>query len=130
MLEHIAKTSIITYKKAEISNEEITTLLQNIKQQCHCHVDHLDAIGAIIITYTDSNHKRRNKKNIFCLIDERMNYSDDQLMKLQRRGFINQQLFRISDEPMIEFPEYPERISGGLINIEKTVKDVANKLCK
>ena len=52
--EEVTKNSILLYDKDEVHN--VTSLEDEVKEMCKCHVDHLPAIEGFILHYPDGNH--------------------------------------------------------------------------
>ena len=75
-----SRTSIISYKKDKMTTYEIESLIQNLKTECNCDVEHLSAIGALILTH-DKNDRTdsiaKTKGNLMKHLDDRMNIEDD-----------------------------------------------------
>ena len=75
-----SRTSIISYKMDKMTTYEIESLIQNLKAECNCDVEHLSAIGALILTH-DKNDRTysigKTKGNLMKHLDDRMNIEDD-----------------------------------------------------
>ena len=54
--EKAAKTSIVTYKKAEMTAKQIEDETRRIGQLCNCTVEHLQNVGAFVLSYRSANH--------------------------------------------------------------------------
>ena len=54
--EEAAKHQIIVYKKS-LDKEEIEALKKYHEEKCECKVDHLESVGAFVLTYDSANHK-------------------------------------------------------------------------
>lgn len=54
--ERASKTIIVSYKKRNMIEGEVSEVLQKIKTKCNCQVKHLQRVGAFILTYDHTNH--------------------------------------------------------------------------
>jgi len=55
--EEAAKHQIIVYDKS-MDKEEIDALKEKHEKECECKVDHLESVGAFVLTYDSANHKK------------------------------------------------------------------------
>ena len=58
----------ISYKNNEVTPSEVESLIQKLKAECNCDVEHLSAIGALILTNIECE-----KEDIMKHLDDRMN---------------------------------------------------------
>ena len=69
LFPHIdSPTAVVSYKKNEVTPSEVESLIQKLKAECNCDVEHLSDIGALILTNIECE-----KEDIMKHLDDRMN---------------------------------------------------------
>ena len=54
----VAKTKIVSYNKALMSEEDIKLEERRLKEECDCEIQHLKSAGAFILKFKTSEEKR------------------------------------------------------------------------
>ena len=76
--EAIVKTSIITYRKADVSKEDIHGFYNILKEDSSLLVEHLSNLGAFVITFNSMDRMAGRKQNLMRLVDEyKMDFDED-----------------------------------------------------
>ena len=76
--EAIVKTSIITYRKADVSEEDIHGFYNILKEDSSLLVEHLSNLGAFVITFNSMDRMAGRKQNLMRLVDEyKMDFDED-----------------------------------------------------
>ena len=76
--EAIVKTSIITYRKADVSEEDIHGFYNILKEDSALLVEHLSHLGAFVITFNSMDRMAGRKQNLMRLVDEyKMDFDED-----------------------------------------------------
>ena len=76
--EAIVKTSIITYRKADVSEEDIHGFYNILKEDSSLLVEHLSNLGAFVITFNSMDRIAGRKQNLMKLVDEyKMDFDED-----------------------------------------------------
>ena len=76
--EAIVKTSIITYRKADVSEEDIHGFYNILKEDSSLLVEHLSHLGAFVITFNSMDRIAGRKQNLMRLVDEyKMDFDED-----------------------------------------------------
>ena len=75
-----ASSYIVTYKKDKMTTSEVEFLIQNLKAECNCDIEHLSAIGALIIGNGNDDKAKTvsgpqlKGENLMKYLDNRMNF--------------------------------------------------------
>ena len=76
--EAIVKTSIITYRKADVSEEDIHRFYNILKEDSSLLVEHLSNLGAFVITFNRMDRIAGRKQSLMRLVDEyKMDFDED-----------------------------------------------------
>ena len=76
--EAIVKTSIITYRKADVSEEDIHGFYNILKEDSSLLVEHLSNLGAFVITFNSMDRIAGRKQSLMRLVDEyKMDFDED-----------------------------------------------------
>ena len=76
--ETIVRTSIITYRKADISKEDIHGFYNTLKEDSSLSVEHLPNLGAFLVTFNSMDRMAGRKRSLMKLVDEyKMDYDED-----------------------------------------------------
>ena len=76
--EAIVKTSIITYRKADVSEEDIHGFYNILKEDSSLLVEHLSHLGAFVITFNSMDRIAGRKQSLMRLVDEyKMDFDED-----------------------------------------------------
>ena len=76
--EAIVKTSIITYRKADVSEEDIHGFYNILKEDSSLLVEHLSNLGAFVITFNSMDRMAGRKQNLMRLVDGyKMDFDED-----------------------------------------------------
>lgn len=76
--ETIVRTSIITYRKADISKEDIHGFYNTLKEDSSLSVEHLPNLGAFLVTFNSMDRMAGRKRSLMELVDEyKMDYDED-----------------------------------------------------
>ena len=76
--ETIIRTSIITYRKADISKEDIHGFYKTLKEDSSLSVEHLPNLGAFLVTFNSMDRMAGRKRSLMKLVDEyKMDYDED-----------------------------------------------------
>ena len=76
--EAIVKTSIITYRKADVSEEDIHGFYNILKEDSSLLVEHLSNLGAFVITFKSMDRMAGRKQSLMRLVDEyKMDFDED-----------------------------------------------------
>ena len=76
--EAIVKTSIITYRKADVSEEDIHRFYNILKEDSSLLVEHLSNLGAFVITFNSMDRIAGRKQSLMKLVDEyKMDFDED-----------------------------------------------------
>ena len=76
--ETIIRTSIITYRKADISKEDIHGFHNTLKEDSSLSVEHLPNLGAFLVTFNGMDRMAGRKRSLMELVDEyKMDYDED-----------------------------------------------------
>ena len=76
--EAIVKTSIITYRKADVSEEDIHGFYNILKEDSSLLVEHLSNLGAFVITFNRMDRIAGRKQSLMRLVDEyKMDFDED-----------------------------------------------------
>ena len=62
--EKAARTTIISYRKSEMTLDEIAAEETRLRTECRCNVQHLSSVGAFILTYDSSDHLGLSNLNL------------------------------------------------------------------
>ena len=62
--EKAARTSIVTYNKAEMTINQIENEKKRLEELCKCDIEHLPAVGAFLLSYNKANHLKANNLDI------------------------------------------------------------------
>ena len=103
--ENIAKTSIVTYKKAITSEENALSFLDELKNDFGLKVEHLPNLGAFLITYNDMERMGSRKRNLLRMVDDyEMTFDEDGFVTFPEDPSLRVVEIPIPDEPEEELP--------------------------
>ena len=103
--ENIAKTSIVTYKKAITSEENALSFLNELKNDSGLKVEHLPNVGAFLITYHDMERMGSRKRSLLRMVDDyEMTFDEDGFVTYPEDPSLRDVDIPIPDEPEEELP--------------------------
>ena len=77
--ETIARTSIITYRKADVSKEDIHRFYDTLKEDSSLSVEHLPHLGAFVVTFNSMDRMAGRKRSLMTLVEEyKMDFNEDE----------------------------------------------------
>ena len=62
--DQAARTTIVSYRKSEMTLDEITAEETRLRTECRCNVQHLSSVGAFILTFDSSDHLGLSNLNL------------------------------------------------------------------
>ena len=106
MKENIAKTSIVTYKKALTSEENVLSFLNELKNDSGLKVEHLPNLGAFLITYNDMERMGSRKRSLLKMVnDYQMTFDEDAFVAIPEGPSSREDVdIPVPDEPVEELP--------------------------
>ena len=104
--ENIAKTSIVTYKKAITSEENVLSFLNELKNDSGLKVEHLPNLGAFLIIYHDMERMGSRKRSLLRMVDDyEMTFDEDGFVTFPEDPSLRDDVdITIPDEPEEELP--------------------------
>ena len=109
--ENMAKTSIITYKKAITSEENVLSFLNELKIDSGLKVKHLPNIGAFLITYQEMERMENEKTNLMRIVDNyKMTYDENRFFTYPEDPILRDVDIQVPDEPEEEIPNDRDHI--------------------
>ena len=118
--ERIAKTSIVTYKKAFTSEKNVFAFLNDLENDSGLKVKHLPNLGAFLITYNEIERMQSKKRILFKMAKEhQMTFDEDAFVT-----FPEDPRLRNGDGGEFDIPVYDEPVE------ELLLPDLPNELVK
>ena len=119
--ERIAKTSIVTYKKAFTSEKNVFAFLNDLENDSGLKVKHLPNLGAFLITYIEIERMRSKKRILFKMVNRyQMTFDEDAFVTIPEdprlRNHEGEVEIPIPDEPVEELPDLPDEPFKKLTN--------------
>ena len=62
--EKAAKTTIVAYDKATMTEGEIPNEMKRLENECNCNVKNLDSVGVFILSHTNTTHPMAKDINL------------------------------------------------------------------
>ena len=118
--DRIAKTSIVTYKKAFTSEKNVFAFLNDLENDSGLKVKHLPNLGAFLITYNEIERMRSKKRILFKMVNRyQMTFDEDAFVT-----FPEDPRLRNGDGGEFDIPVYDEPVE------ELLLPDLPNELVK
>ena len=119
--ERIAKTSIVTYKKAFTSEKNVFAFLNDLENDSSLKVKHLPNLGAFLITYNEIERMRSKKRILFKMVNRyQMTFDEDAFVTFPEdprlRNHEEEVEIPIPDEPVEELPDLSDEPFKKLTN--------------
>ena len=103
--ENMGKTSIVTYKKAITSEEDVLSFLNELKIDSGLKVKRLPNIGAFLITYQEMERMENEKTNLMRIVDDyNMTYDENGFFTYPEDPILRDVDIQVPDEPEEDIP--------------------------